>query len=186
MLFPICDDNLQGDDGNVVIHGGSGVNLILGGFGQDFIVTGEDASEAFGGAGNDFILGADTNEQDLGNEGDDWLEGGLTDGSPGDNFDPLGRDLIIGNDVFIGSGLTDIMNGEGGDDIMYGGSGPGDKYLGASGFDWATFDLSPDGVSMNMAVRANLVGPIPIAAGINARFSFVEGPSGSQDRKSVV
>ncbi len=173
------DDNLQGDDGNDVIHGGSGVNLILGGFGQDFIVTGEDASEAFGGAGNDFILGADTNEQDLGNEGDDWLEGGLTDGSPGDNFDPLGRDLIIGNDVFIGSGLTDIMNGEGGDDIMYGGSGPGDKYLGASGFDWATFDLSPDGVSMNMAVRANLAGPIPIAAGINARFSFVEGLSGS-------
>ena len=173
------DDNLQGDDGNDVIHGGSGVNLILGGFGQDFIVTGEDASEAFGGAGNDFILGADTNEQDLGNEGDDWLEGGLTDGSPGDNFDPLGRDLIIGNDVFIGSGLTDIMNGEGGDDIMYGASGPGDKYLGASGFDWATFDLSPDGVSMNMAVRANLAGPIPIAAGINARFSFVEGLSGS-------
>ncbi|WP_139743900.1 peroxidase family protein [Aeromonas media] len=173
------DDNLQGDDGNDVIHGGSGVNLILGGFGQDFIVTGEDASEAFGGAGNDFILGADTNEQDLGNEGDDWLEGGLTDGSPGDNFDPLGRDLIIGNDVFIGSGLTDIMNGEGGDDIMYGASGPGDKYLGASGFDWATFDFSPDGVSMNMAVRANLAGPIPIAAGINARFSFVEGLSGS-------
>ncbi|MCO4203274.1 peroxidase family protein [Aeromonas taiwanensis] len=173
------DDNLQGDDGNDVIHGGSGVNLILGGFGQDFIVTGEDASEAFGGAGNDFILGADTNEQDLGNEGDDWLEGGLTDGSPGDNFDPLGRDLIIGNDVFIGSGLTDIMNGEGGDDIMYGASGPGDKYLGASGFDWATFDLSPDGVSMNMAVRANLAGPVPIAAGINARFSFVEGLSGS-------
>ncbi|MCK7481282.1 MAG: hypothetical protein M0C28_31910 [Candidatus Moduliflexus flocculans] len=31
------------------------------------------------------------------------------------------------------------MNAEGGDDIMVGSGGPGDKYLGASGFDWATF-----------------------------------------------
>ncbi len=84
------DDNIQGDDGNDVIHAGNGINLILGGFGNDFIVTGEDASEAFGGPGNDFILGSDDNEQDMGNEGDDWLEQGNLDGSPGDNFDPLG------------------------------------------------------------------------------------------------
>jgi Ca2+-binding RTX toxin-like protein len=173
------DDNIQGDDGNDVIHAGNGANLVLGGFGKDFIVTGEDASEAFGGPGDDFILGSDNNEQDMGNEGDDWLEGGLLDGSPGDNFDALGRDLIVGNDIYIGSGLADIMNAEGGDDIMVGSSGPGDKYLGASGFDWATFKDDPFGVSIDMTIRALDAGPVPAAAGILARFAAVEGLSGS-------
>ncbi len=173
------DDVLHGEDGNDVIHGGNGLNLILAGFGNDFVITGEDASEAFGGPGNDFILGSNANEQDMGNEGDDWLEGGLLDGSPGDNFDPLGRDLIIGNDVYVGSGQPDIMNAEGGDDIMVGSSGPGDKYLGASGFDWATFKDDQFGVSIDMAVRAFDIAPVPVAAGIVARFSAVEGLSGS-------
>ncbi|HSB73539.1 MAG TPA: peroxidase family protein [Candidatus Methylomirabilis sp.] len=173
------DDNIQGDDGHDFIHGGNGVNLILGGFGNDFIVTGEDASEAFGGPGNDFILGSNANEQDSGNEGDDWLEQGNLDGNPGDNFDPLGRDLVPGNDIYIGSGQTDIMNGQGGDDIMVGSPGPGDKYLGASGFDWATFKDDPFGVSIDLDVRALDVAPVPLAAGIVARFSAVEGLSGS-------
>ena len=42
------------------------------------------------------------NEIVFGNEGDDWIEVGMADGSAGDNFDPLGLDPIIGNDVFIG------------------------------------------------------------------------------------
>ena len=174
------DDNIQGDDGNDVIHGGNGVNLILGGFGNDFIVTGEDASEAFGGPGNDFILGSNANEQDMGNEGDDWIERRTLDGSPGDNFDPLGRDLIIGNDVFIGSGRPDIMNAEGGDDIMVGSAGPGDKYLGASGFDWATFKDDPFGVNIDLSIRAFDAAPVPASAGILARFAAVEGLSGSR------
>ncbi len=173
------DDNIQGDDGNDVIHGGNGINLILGGFGNDFIVTGEDSSEAFGGPGNDFILGANANEQDMGNEGDDWLEQGNLDGSPGDNFDPLGRDLVAGNDVYIGSGLPDIMNAEGGDDIMVGSGGPGDKYLGASGFDWATFKDDRFGVSIDLDVQALNAAPVPAAAGVLARFAAVEGLSGS-------
>jgi Ca2+-binding RTX toxin-like protein len=173
------DDNIQGNDGNDVIQAGNGINLVIAGFGNDFVVTGEDASEAFGGPGNDFILGSNANEQDMGNEGDDWLEGGLLDGSPGDNFDPLGQDLVIGNDVYRGSGGPDIMNAEGGDDIMIGSSGPGDKYLGASGFDWATFKDDQFGVSIDLDVRALNVAPVPVAAGIVARFSQVEGLSGS-------
>ncbi|HLF95631.1 MAG TPA: tandem-95 repeat protein [Methylococcaceae bacterium] len=173
------DDVFQGDDGNDVIQGGNGLNLLIGGFGNDFIVGGEDANEGFGGPGNDFMLGSDGTEQNLGNEGDDWLEGGLLDGTPGDNFDPLGRDLIVGNDVYIGSGGPDIMNSEGGDDIMVGSAGPGDKYLGASGFDWATFKNDATGVGMDLNVRAFDVAPGPIAAGIVARFSSVEGLAGS-------
>ena len=50
-----------------------------------------------------------------------------------------GNDPIIGNDVFIGGGGSDSMDGEGGDDIMVGSGGQGDRYIGVSGFDWATF-----------------------------------------------
>ncbi|WPC06763.1 peroxidase family protein [Pseudomonas benzenivorans] len=174
------DDNIQGDGGNDVIHGGNGVNLILGGFGQDFIINGEDSTETFGGPGNDFILGSNADEQNAGNEGDDWLEGGHLDGSPGDNFDPLGRDLVSGNDVYIGSGQPDIMNAEGGDDIMVGSAGPGDKYIGASGFDWATFKDDLSGVEIDLTVRAIDAAPGPVAAGILARFKEVEGLSGSR------
>ncbi|WP_137808051.1 peroxidase family protein [Pseudomonas sp. G(2018)] len=174
------DDNIQGGDGNDVLHGGNGVNLIIGGFGNDFIVTGEDASEAIGGQGNDFILGSKANEQDMGNEGDDWIEKGTSDGAPGDNFDPLGNDPVIGHDVFIGGNENDKFNGEGGDDIMVGSLGFGDRYIGGSGFDWATFKGLAQGVSIDMSDRFFDVPPVP-GSGASAlvRFDIMEGLSGS-------
>lgn len=174
------DDNIQGGDGNDVLHGGNGVNLIIGGFGNDFIVTGEDASEAIGGHGNDFILGSKANEQDMGNEGDDWIEKGTSDGAPGDNFDPLGNDPIIGHDVFIGGNENDKFNGEGGDDIMVGSLGLGDRYIGGSGFDWATFKGLAQGVSIDFTDRFFDVPPVP-GSGASAlvRFDIMEGLSGS-------
>ncbi|MGV5524927.1 peroxidase family protein [Pseudomonas sp. XP1] len=174
------DDNIQGGDGNDVLHGGNGVNLIIGGFGNDFIVTGEDASEAIGGQGNDFILGSKANEQDMGNEGDDWIEKGTSDGAPGDNFDPLGNDPIIGNDVFIGGNENDKFNGEGGDDIMVGSLGFGDRYIGGSGYDWATFKGLAQGVTVDFSDRFFDVPPVP-GSGASAlvRFDIMEGLSGS-------
>ncbi|MDZ5741509.1 peroxidase family protein [Pseudomonas asiatica] len=174
------DDNIQGGDGNDVLHGGNGINLIIGGFGNDFIVTGEDASEAIGGQGNDFILGSKANEQDMGNEGDDWIEKGTSDGAPGDNFDPLGNDPIIGNDVFIGGNENDKFNGEGGDDIMVGSLGFGDRYIGGSGYDWATFKGLAQGVTVDFSDRFFNVPPVP-GSGASAlvRFDIMEGLSGS-------
>jgi Ca2+-binding RTX toxin-like protein len=174
------DDNIQGGDGNDVLHGGNGINLIIGGFGSDFIVTGEDASEAIGGQGNDFILGSKANEQDMGNEGDDWIEKGTSDGAPGDNFDPLGNDPIIGNDVFIGGNENDKFNGEGGDDIMVGSLGFGDRYIGGSGYDWATFKDLAQGVSIDYSDRFFDVPLVP-GSGASAlvRFDIMEGLSGS-------
>ncbi|WP_027593771.1 peroxidase family protein [Pseudomonas sp. LAIL14HWK12:I7] len=174
------DDNIQGGDGNDVLHGGNGINLIIGGFGNDFIVTGEDASEAIGGQGNDFILGSKANEQDMGNEGDDWIEKGTSDGAPGDNFDPLGNDPIIGNDVFIGGNENDKFNGEGGDDIMVGSLGFGDRYIGGSGYDWATFKGLAQGVTIDYSDRFFDVPPVP-GSGASAlvRFDIMEGLSGS-------
>jgi Ca2+-binding RTX toxin-like protein len=174
------DDNIKGDNGNDVIQGGNGVNLILGGFGQDFIITGEDASEAFGGQGNDFILGSKANEQDMGNEGDDWLEAGTSDGAPGDNFDPAGNDPIAGNDVYIGSGENDKFNAEGGDDIMVGSAGQGDRYIGSSGYDWATFKNDTRGVTIDISDRFFDQPQQPgSGASVLSRFDFVEGLSGS-------
>ncbi|MGE0741003.1 MAG: peroxidase family protein, partial [Hyphomonadaceae bacterium] len=176
------DDNIQGGDGNDVIHAGNGINLIIAGAGKDFIVTGEDANESFAGQGDDFILGSKADEQNMGGEGHDWIEGGTSDGSPGDNFDPLGLDPIIGNDVYIGQGENDKFNGEGGDDIMVGSPGYGDRYLGASGFDWATFKNDPFGVTID-ALPGNRFFDQPLSPGsgasVLARFDFVEGYSGS-------
>lgn len=175
------DDNIQGDGGNDVIQGGNGLNLILGGFGQDFIISGEDSNETFGGVGNDFILGSNRDEQNMGGEGNDWIENGSSDGSPGDNFDPNGNDLIVGHDVFIGDGTANIMNSEGGDDIMVGSTGPDDKYLGASGFDWATFKDDLFGVNIDLRLRAFDTAPIPAsAANVLARFESIQGLSGSR------
>ncbi|MBZ9793818.1 heme peroxidase, partial [Rhizobium sp. 3T7] len=173
------DDNIQGGDGNDVLHGGNGVNLIIGGFGSDFIVTGEDASEAIGGHGNDFILGSKANEQDMGNEGDDWIEKGTTDGAPGDNFDPLGNDPVIGNDVFIGDGENDKFNAEGGDDIMAGKTGLGDRFIGGSGYDWATYKYNTTGVYIDISDRFFDQPPVPGGSTSLSRFDFVEGLSGS-------
>ncbi|MGF6092986.1 peroxidase family protein, partial [Pseudomonas sp. 18173] len=174
------DDNIQGGDGNDVLHGGNGINLIIGGFGNDFIVTGEDASEAIGGQGNDFILGSKANEQDMGNEGDDWIEKGTSDGAPGDNFDPLGNDPVIGNDVFVGGNENDKFNGEGGDDIMVGSLGFGDRYIGGSGYDWATFKDLAQGVTIDYSDRFFDV-PAQPGSGASAlvRFDIMEGLSGS-------
>ncbi|WP_433740236.1 peroxidase family protein [Pseudomonas putida] len=174
------DDNIQGGDGNDVLHGGNGINLIIGGFGNDFIITGEDASEAIGGQGNDFILGSKANEQDMGNEGDDWIEKGTSDGAPGDNFDPLGNDPVIGNDVFVGGNENDKFNGEGGDDIMVGSLGFGDRYIGGSGYDWATFKDLTQGVTIDYSDRFFDVPPVP-GSGASAlvRFDIMEGLSGS-------
>ncbi|VVP33437.1 hypothetical protein PS900_04477 [Pseudomonas fluorescens] len=174
------DDNLQGGDGNDVLHGGNGVNLLIGGFGNDFIITGEDASEAIGGQGNDFILGSKANEQDMGNEGNDWIEKGTSDGAPGDNFDPLGNDTVIGHDVYIGASENDKFNGEGGDDIMVGSLGFGDRYIGGSGYDWATFKGLAQGVSIDFSDRFFDVPPMP-GSGASAlvRFDIMEGLSGS-------
>ena len=116
----------------------------------------------------------------MGNEGDDWIEKGTSDGAPGDNFDPLGNDTVIGNDVFLGGGENDKFNAEGGDDIMVGSAGMGDRYIGGSGFDWATFKDDQMGVTIDFSDRFFDQPLVPgSGASALARFDIVEGLSGS-------
>ncbi|WP_223543100.1 peroxidase family protein, partial [Pseudomonas sp. GL-B-12] len=176
------DDVIHGEDGNDVIQGGNGLNLILGQAGQDFIITGEDAADSSGGLGNDFILGSKANEFARGGEGDDWIQGGSADGVAGDNFDPFGNDPIIGNDVFMGDGGPDNFDGEGGDDIMVGSPSEADRFIGFSGYDWATYKDDPVGVTigLNSSQRFFDQPAVPgSTASILARLDLVEGLSGS-------
>ncbi|WP_281406198.1 calcium-binding protein, partial [Methylorubrum extorquens] len=113
-------DFLHGNEGNDVIHGGSGLSLLFGNQGNDFIVTGPDGKEAFAGTGDDFVLGGSGGDVLLGNEGDDWLEGGQRfDSLSGENSELFFNSTIIGHDILNGgSGDTDY-DGESGDDIMF-------------------------------------------------------------------
>lgn len=167
------DDVIKGGEGHDVINAGPGINLILGGTGSDFIITGNDISEVFGGLGNDFIFGNTPNEAMTGGEGNDWIQTGTADGSPGDNFDPFGRDQIRGNDVFLGNGGIDEFIGEGGDDIMNGMAGP-DKNDGDSGFDWVFTKGSTIAADIDLA-KGILPGPF---VEVVDRFAFVEAASG--------
>lgn len=169
-------DFLHGNEGNDVIHGGSGLSLLFGNQGNDFIITGPDGKEAFGGTGDDFILGGSGGDFLLGNEGNDWLEGGQRfDTLAGENSELFFNSSIIGHDVMNGgSGDTDY-DAESGDDIMFQNNEGIQRSNGQAGFDW--------GIHKGDTTAANSDLGIPIFATQEAfilrdRFDLVEGLSG--------
>ncbi|MHA4837558.1 peroxidase family protein [Sphingopyxis sp. MSC1_008] len=169
-------DFLHGNEGNDVIHGGSGLSLLFGNQGNDFIITGPDGKEAFGGTGDDFILGGSGGDFLLGNEGNDWLEGGQRfDTLAGENSELFFNSSIIGHDVMNGgSGDTDY-DAESGDDIMFQNNEGIQRSNGQAGFDW--------GIHKGDSTAANSDLGIPIfetqeAFILRDRFDLVEGLSG--------
>ncbi len=146
-------DMLHGEDGNDVIHGGSGLALIFGNQGQDFIITGPDGKEAFGGTGNDFILGGEGGDFLLGNEGDDWLEGGNGfDVIAGDNSELFFNSTILGHDVMFAGQNEQDFDAESGDDIM----GQGASVIrneGMFGYDWAIHKFNTEAGDSDMKIR---------------------------------
>ena len=173
------DDTMHGDSGNDVVHGGNGFNLLFGEDGQDFIVTGEDATSTSAGADNDFVLGSSRSLGTIGGPGDDWLELGHSGGTAGDTFDPVGRDLEEGHDVFVGGPGFEVIDGEGGDDIIFGSDGQ-EKMSGASGFDWAAYKFEQAGVTVDMKLQVDRATPAtPSTSALLDLYAFVEGLSGS-------
>ncbi len=170
---------MHGDAGNDVVHGGNGFNLLFGEDGQDFIVTGEDATSTSAGADNDFVLGSSRSLGTIGGPGDDWLELGHQGGTAGDTFDPVGQDLTEGHDVFLGGAGFEVIDGEGGDDVIFGSDGQ-EKMSGASGFDWAAYKFEQDGVTVDMKLQVDRATPAtPSTSGLLDLYAFVEGLSGS-------
>ncbi|WP_283207320.1 beta strand repeat-containing protein, partial [Methylobacterium soli] len=169
-------DFLHGNEGNDVIHGGSGLSLLFGNQGNDFIVTGPDGKEAFAGTGDDFVLGGTGGDVLLGNEGNDWLEGGdRFDTLAGENSELFFNSSIIGHDVLLGGGGDTDYDGESGDDIMSQNSEGIQRSNGMAGFDW--------GIHKGDSQAANSDLGIPIfetqeAFILRDRFDLVEGLSG--------
>ncbi|WAP70033.1 calcium-binding protein [Jiella pelagia] len=99
-------------------------NVDLGGGADVFRMLGSGVvtGDIFGGAGNDFFRGADLSDSFFG--GDD-------------------------NDTLLGGGGTDSLNGEAGNDTLRGGSGA-DELNGGIGLDFAIYDDSDAGVTVNL------------------------------------
>ncbi|MGN6306568.1 MAG: peroxidase family protein [Mesorhizobium sp.] len=168
-------DFLHGEEGNDVIHGGSGLSLVFGNQGNDFLIAGPDGKTVMGGIGDDFIMGGDGMDFLLGEAGDDWMEGGgRFDTLAGENSELMFNSTIQGNDVLNGQQGDTDYDAEAGDDIMFQGVGI-QRSNGMSGFDWAIHKDDP--------VAANSDLGIPIFANQEAfilrdRFDLVEGLSG--------
>jgi Ca2+-binding RTX toxin-like protein len=128
---------LHGEEGNDVIHGGSGLALVFGNEGHDYLIAGPDGKEVFGGTGNDFILGGEGDDFLLGNEGDDWLEAGNGfDTTAGDNSELNFNSTIIGHDVMFAGNNEHDFDAESGDDIMVQGESVM-RNEGMFGYDWS-------------------------------------------------
>ncbi len=89
----------RGGEGNDIILGGGGDDVLLGEDGRDIILGGNGNDTVFGGDGNDIILGQNGNDTLNGNDGNDIILGGN------------------GNDTIDGGAGFDILNGGAGTDV---------------------------------------------------------------------
>ncbi|MEW5891332.1 MAG: calcium-binding protein, partial [Pseudomonadota bacterium] len=125
-----------------------GLDVILGGAGEDWIFAGAGDDAAEGGEGNDVILGEAGNDALRGGAGNDFLDGdsgataqaGLAgddylDGGAGDD-ELLGN---VGNDVLYGGAGDDVLSGGAGEDTLYAGAGT-DVLAGGAGKDSYVFE----------------------------------------------
>jgi Ca2+-binding RTX toxin-like protein len=172
------DDTLKGGDGNDALSSGQGFagDLNQGGRGKDFIVDGNDLTEAFAGPGDDFVLGGDDIDTVFGDDGNDWVEGGAGPFNllQGDNGNPFQDDPNGGHDVLDGDGGEQDFDSEGGDDVMR--LGPGiQRAEGMLGFDWITHQGDPQAGDSDMLFTGLLP---PTVGTLRDRFDLVEGMSG--------
>ncbi len=150
------DDTIDGGFGNDILRGGPGADRLIGGIGKDWAqyntaAAGVALSLATGGTGGEAAGdGFDTVENLRGSD--------LADSLTGD----AARNLIMagrGDDIVDGAGGPDVLHGEVGNDTLTGGA-EGDELWGGAGADlldggaandWARYDNSPAGVSVDLA-----------------------------------
>ncbi len=164
----LIEDELIVDQDGVVIHTGSGDDIVTGnrdadGFsagesGADFIDTGAGNDLAFGANGNDNIRGGSGDDELHGEGHDDCVWGELGDdlifGGDGNDYIDAGIDLILGvgtdddiafggdgNDTLLGRAGDDVLCGDAGDDCLFGGAG-NDLLIGGLGDDLLESGLS--------------------------------------------
>lgn len=168
-------DFLMGEEGNDVIHGGSGLALVFGNQGSDVLVAGPDGKEMFGGEGDDFMLGGEGGDFLLGNEGDDWIEGGNGfDTTAGDNSELFFNSTILGHDVMFAGENEHDFDAESGDDIMVQGESVM-RNEGMWGYDWAIYKGNTENADADLTKPIFTTDQQDI---LRNRFDAVEGLSG--------
>ncbi|MBC2775052.1 calcium-binding protein [Rhizobium sp. AQ_MP] len=168
-------DFLMGEEGNDVVHGGSGLALVFGNQGSDVLIAGPDGKEMFGGEGDDFMLGGEGGDFLLGNEGDDWIEGGNGfDTTAGDNSELFFNSTIIGHDVMFAGQNEHDFDAESGDDIMVQGESVM-RNEGMWGYDWAIYKGNTENADADLTKPIFTTDQQDI---LRNRFDAVEGLSG--------
>jgi Ca2+-binding RTX toxin-like protein len=155
LVGSVFDDRLIGDafanrieglEGNDVIKGKGGADILLGFEGDDKIIGGNDADDIDGGNGRDILIALGGDDILRGDAGDDFAYGGrgADDMSGGTGDDRLrgniGDDTIngdAGSDDIRGGLNNDLMRGGDGDDFLFGESG-NDTLYGDAGNDSLT------------------------------------------------
>ncbi|MCO8125590.1 calcium-binding protein [Acidimicrobiia bacterium EGI L10123] len=110
------------EDGNDKIIGGSGVDNIRAGGGNDLAEAKGDDDQVCGESGNDTLRGGADDDQAWGGSGNDILYG---DAGDDDLFGNNDNDTVYGgadNDVIEGNDGTDWVSGGSGDDVILGGT----------------------------------------------------------------
>ncbi|TFG87179.1 MAG: hypothetical protein E4H18_03720 [Hyphomicrobiales bacterium] len=157
------DDTIDGGFGNDILRGGPGADTLIGGIGKDWAqystasagvilsletggTGGEAAGDTFSGIENirgsgfaDDLGGDAARNLIMAGDGDDTVDGG------------------VGPDVLYGEAGADTLTGGPDGDELYGGAGA-DVLDGGAGNDWARYDTSPTGVTVNLSTGTGLGG----------------------------
>ena len=150
------NDSLVGDDEKNHIAGNRGNDGIWGGAGDDTLVGGAGADRLFGGSGTDWASYLMSNAGITVNLGDGTVEGGHAEGDSIADIENIRgsgyADKLVGDEAanhLDGRSGDDDLNGGAGNDILDGGSGA-DRLSGGSGVDWALYQGSSAGVTVNL------------------------------------
>ena len=145
----------------------SSIEYVRGGSGNDEIRGGRGSERLDGGGGDDTLIGGAGNDTLRGDAGADLLDGGAgnydvisyTNSNAGVSVNlatGVGSgghaegDTISGFERVWGSSHNDTLTGDDGDNLLWGGAGA-DRIDGGTGEDWAAFDFTNAGVSVNLA-----------------------------------
>jgi Ca2+-binding RTX toxin-like protein len=144
-------DRMLGSDGNDTIDGLAGDDILLGGFGNDVLTGGAGADQISGAAGTDT---ADYSASTAGVTVDLVLGTGTGGDAQGDTL--TGIENLTGSaqaDHLYGDAGVNVLTGGDGDDTLRGGAGA-DVLAGGNGSDYANYQGSTAGVSVNLLTGA--------------------------------
>ena len=139
---------LYGQRGDDTLSGGTGVDRLWGGKGDDVLMGGAAFDYLEGGFGADVIDGG---------EGRDWAGYELSDAGVTIDLSTgtaqgghAEGDTLTGIEFVLGSSHADRLTGDAGLNILLGGAGA-DMLDGGAGFDYAHYEPSDAGVTVNLA-----------------------------------